>query len=243
MMHVSGLALALLPQAQQAARAIADTQLVRAVVEPHGWVQTVTGIAMALLSIVFLALCFVLLPAAWNLRKTYGKINALLKRLDADITPIVKHASTIADNVDYVTTSIRVDVQQVSATIATANDRLNAALAAAEQRVQDLNALLRVVQDEVESTFVGTASAVRGVRAGVASFRDGAVGESEPSDVEFDDDHDDDHDADHDADQIDLLNEAEEAEDGYDDRIAADELEPRAGGPRIRPRPKHRAAD
>ncbi len=233
MMHASSFALDLLLQAQQAARALPDTFLVRQVAEPRGWFNTVTGVASGLVSVCILALSVALIPAAWNFRKSYAKINELLKRIDADIKPIVKHASTIADNVDYVTTSIRVDIQQVSATIATANERLNAALAAAEQRVQDLNALLRVVQEEVEDTFVGTASTVRGVRAGVASFRDGAVGDV--SDVDSDDDHD--------GDQIDLLNDAEEADDGYDDAIGAGELEPRAGGPRIRPRTKHRAAD
>jgi len=39
---------------------------------------------------------------------------------NADVTPLTRHASSIADNLDYITTSIRNDVQQVNATIASA---------------------------------------------------------------------------------------------------------------------------
>ena len=88
-----------------------------------------------------------------------------------DITPIVRHLSTVADNVDYITTSIRVDVQQVNQTIAAANQRLNHAVALAEQRLNEFNALIRVVQQEAEDTFISTASTVRGVREGAATFR------------------------------------------------------------------------
>ncbi|MEP6690167.1 MAG: DUF948 domain-containing protein [Gemmatimonadaceae bacterium] len=210
------------------ARASADTILTRQVIAPRGWFETVTWVSSGLASIMICVLVVFLVPAAWNLRKSYSKINDLLKRVEADIKPIVKHASAIADNVDYVTTSIRGDIQQVSAVIATANDRLNDALAAAEERVQELNALLRVVQEEVEGTFVSTASAVRGVRVGAATFRDGVI--------------DDDGDLD---DELAGALDAEEAmHDGNDDGIRDGERESGSTGgvgPRIRSRARRRA--
>ena len=118
----------------------------------------------------------------------------------ADITPITHHASTIADNLDYITTSIRSDVQQVNATIASANRRLHQAVELTENRLNEFNALLQVVQQEAEQAFVSTASTVRGVRTGAATLsgfeatyeEDGSGGEP----------YDDDDDSDEDADEI-----------------------------------------
>ena len=176
--------------------------------------ETVTSIASGLMSIALLVLTAFLVPAAWNFRKSYQKINDLLDRVYGDINPIVRHVSTISDNVDYITTSIRTDIQQVNRTIAEANQRLNHALALSEQRLNEFNALLQVVQQEAEQTFVSTASALRGVRAGAGAFRGEAV---TPSASHF---HDDELD--------------EELANGDDRPTAPD----RGPGPRIRPRPR-----
>ena len=134
----------------------------------------VTSIASAVLTLSFLVLTVALVPAAWNFRKSYARINELLERVYGDINPLMRHASSIADNVNYVTTSIRVDVQQINQTIASANARLTQAIAMTEDRLREVNALLAVVQEEAEDMFVSTASAVRGVRAGATVLRDGA---------------------------------------------------------------------
>ena len=154
-------------------RAAADTLLFRQVGSTPSVFERVASVASGLMSIALLALTVVLIPAAWNFRKSYKKVNELLKRIYGDINPLMRHASTIADNVDYITTSIRTDVQQLNATIATANQRLHQAMAITEQRLQEFNALLQVVQEEAEGMFVSTASTVRGVRTGAAAFRDG----------------------------------------------------------------------
>jgi hypothetical protein len=134
-----------------------------------------------------------------------------------DINPLVRHASTIADNVDYITTSIRVDIQQVNETIASANQRLNHAVALTEQRLNEFNALLQVVQQEAEDAFVSTAATVRGVRAGAATFREDAL-RPDTFPEAFNDDLDD-----------------EEFTDGYDSPLDPDDRRP---APRIRPKPE-----
>jgi hypothetical protein len=77
----------------------------------------------------------------------------------------------IAENVAYVTSAIRGDVDRINATVASANERIQQAVAVTEHRLADFNALLHVVQEEAEDLFITTASTVRGVRAGAASFR------------------------------------------------------------------------
>jgi hypothetical protein len=112
-------------------------------------------------------LAVALVPAAWNFRKSYAKVSDMLDRIYGDINPIMRHASTIADNANYISTSIRVDIQQVRQTIATANQKLVASVEMAEDRIKELNALLAVVQEEAEGAFVSTAATIRGVKTGI----------------------------------------------------------------------------
>jgi uncharacterized protein YoxC len=189
-----------------------DTLFTRQVGLERGWFETVTSVASALMSVTLLVLTVALVPAAWNFRKSYAKVSDLLDRIYGDVNPLMRHATAIADNVNYITTSVRTDVQQVNATIAAANQRLQQAVALTEQRLNEFNALLEVVQQEAESMFVATASTVRGVRTGAAALH-----------------HEDDEEAAFDA----AVLASEERHDGYDDPDASEAGTTR---PRVRPR-------
>jgi uncharacterized protein YoxC len=149
-----------------------DTQIVRQVTADPGLFQKVTSVASGLMTISILVLTVALVPAAWNFRKSYAKINDLLERVYGDINPLMRHASSVADNLNYVTTSLRADVQQVNQTLTTANQRVLEAVRVTERRLQEFNALLGVVQEEAEQTFVSTAATVRGVRVGAERYQE-----------------------------------------------------------------------
>jgi len=151
----------------QAVASFPDTLVTKQIPAEASWFQEVTTWASGLASIALLILAVAMVPAAWNFRKSYAKISDMLDRIYGDINPLMRHASTIADNVNYISTSVRVDVQQVSQTIASANQRLMSSVELAEERIRELNALLSVVQEEAESAFVSTASTLRGVRTGI----------------------------------------------------------------------------
>jgi uncharacterized protein YoxC len=152
---------------QQVVRTLPDTIYTKQVIADPGLWEKITGAASGVMTITVIILTVALVPAAWNFRKSYKKISEMLDKIYGDVNPLMRHASAIADNVDYITTSIRVDVQQVSQTVAAVNQRLQEALAGAEDRMKQLNALLDVVQEEAESAFVTTASTIRGVQTGI----------------------------------------------------------------------------
>jgi uncharacterized protein YoxC len=174
----------------QQAVAWPDTVVMKTVTADRGWFETVTGVASGVMTLTLLGLAIMLAPAAWSFWRTFRKARAMLDRMQGDVAPLARHAGNIADNLDYITTSIRNDVQQVNATIAAANRRLQAAMDMTEERLKEFNALLHVVQQEAEQAFVSTAAAVRGVRTGAAAFtglaRDG-------KDEELNGGHDDGH--------------------------------------------------
>jgi uncharacterized protein YoxC len=151
-----------------------DTLMFQQVGKPS-LLEQVTSVATTVLTLAFLVLTVALVPAAWNFRKSYARINELLDRVYGDINPLMRHASSIADNVNFISTSVRVDVQQINQTIASANARLTQAIAMTEDRLREVNALLTVVQEEAEDMFVSTAATMRGMRAGAAVLRDGTL--------------------------------------------------------------------
>ena len=154
----------------QQAATLPDTVIMKQIAVERGWFEMVTGIASGVMTLTILGLTIFLAPAAWSFWRTFRKVRELIDRVYADVTPLTRHASNVADNLDYITTSIRSDVQHVNATIASANRRLNQAMQLTETRLNEFNALLQVVQQEAEQAFVSTAAAVRGVRTGAATF-------------------------------------------------------------------------
>ena len=214
--------------------AVQDTVLMRQIPGEPSLLDQVTSVASTVLTISFLVLTVALVPAAWNFRKSYKRINELLDRVYGDINPLMRHASSIADDVNYITTSVRVDMQQINQTIATANTRLTEAIAMTEDRIREVNALLIVVQEEVEDMFVSTASTVHGVRVGASVLRDGVL--PRPLDVEVEveagaETLDEEYDA------YDDLQDTEVTDGNYDTSTTdSDADEPT--GPRIRRRPR-----
>ena len=206
----------------QSVQTLPDTIITKQVAVEQGAFAKVAGVAQGLMTIAILVLTVALVPAAWNFRNSYKKVNDLIDRFYGDIGPLVRNANTIADNVNYITTALRVDVQQFNQTVTLANERLTTAVKAAERRMQELDALMRVVQREAEDAFVSTASTLRGVRAGATTLRDEVEGRAV---------------ADLDEDELeDAFDETEEAH--GDDSETQTEWNER---PRVRPRTSERA--
>lgn len=200
-----------------------DTIVTKQVAVEQGSFEKVASVAQGLMTIAILVLTVVLVPAAWNFRSSYKRVNELIDRFYGDIGPLVRNANSIADNVNYITTSIRVDVQQFNQTVTLANERLTTAVQSAERRIRELDALLRVVQREAEDAFVSTASTLRGVRAGATTLRDEVEGRAIADDYDDEDVH--------------ALDEREETH-GDDGETEDDEWRER---PRVRPRTGDRA--
>jgi hypothetical protein len=94
-----------------------------------------------------------------------------LQRLEAEARPVLDHARAIGGDARAISTTLRKDFDDFNQTIVAANQRLNHAAEAAEERIARFNALLEVMQQEAEDLFIGTASTVRGIRTGTAELR------------------------------------------------------------------------
>ena len=138
------------------------------------------GLAVAAdVSIVVVAIAVVVLAivvAALLLR-----VNRVLGDVRQNIGPVAERSRGIAENVEFITRTLRKDVEQLNDSVTALTDRLRLASDRMEERIEDFNALMEVVQDEAEDIFIDTAATVRGVRAGARTMAEGiAVGDDPP---------------------------------------------------------------
>ena len=203
---------------QAAARV--DTIFIQTAPVTQSWFAKVTGVAGGVMTLTLLAIAISLIPAMWNFRKTYKKTNDILDRIQADVMPLIKHAHSIADNMDYISTAIRSDIGMIQDTLKSANGQIRQAVGMTEHRINEFNALLAVVQSEAEGLFVSTAATVAGVKTG-ASHLVGGDG-TELASVEVD------------VDDLEIVIDDEEIDNyGYDDSPESDDQPDAARAPRI----------
>lgn len=194
-------------------------------------IAQISLIAGALLKVVALLLLLALLVVVWSFRGVAKKLGGLADRVHQDLLPLIQHATSLVDDVHHVTRSVRKDMAEVQETIADANERVRAAMETTEQRVQDFNALLEVVQGEAEDLFVSSASTLRGVRFGAAAL--GRRGGPEFAVDDLDDGED------RAVDDLDDTDDLEMA-DGNDRAAEPTENDGGTAHPRLRPRARRR---
>jgi uncharacterized protein YoxC len=202
------------------AAAVRDTIFVQTAPIAQTWFGKVTSIAGGVMTLTLLAMAIALVPAAWNFRKTYKKTTALLERIEADVMPLTKHAHAIADNLDYISTAIRADIGMIQDTLKSANRTIRGAVGTTEQKINEFNALLDVVQGEAEGLFVSTAATVRGVQTGASHLVRGDGTEIASVEVDLAD--------------LEMPEDDEETDDyGYDDSPESDDHPDATRAPRI----------
>lgn len=131
---------------------------------------TVESIATLVLGVAVLGVLVALLAVLLQLRKLARSMATVASSLGKDATPVMERARSVAENVDFITMAVRTDVQKLTASVSGLNERLREASGRMEERIQDFNALVEVLQTEAEDLALDTAAAVRGVRAGTRSL-------------------------------------------------------------------------
>lgn len=135
------------------------------------WLATTIQI-VGVVAVLVLGIGMIIL--AWAINKITRRLRSVDKALDdigRDARPVLDRARAIGENLNFLVMSVRKEVERVSETISVANDRLEDVLDAADERVQELGALIDVVQGEVEDTLLTATSALRGIRTGARMLR------------------------------------------------------------------------
>ncbi|KPK65286.1 MAG: hypothetical protein AMS21_05095 [Gemmatimonas sp. SG8_38_2] len=139
--------------------------------EDLGWlfitINVVGVVAIMVLGIGMIVLGRAILRIVRNLKAAEDALTTIGR----DARPVLDRARAIGENLNFLVMSVRKEVEGISETISYANERLEDALESADERVQELSALIDVVQGEVEDTVLTATSTLRGIRTGAKLLR------------------------------------------------------------------------
>ncbi len=124
----------------------------------------VAGIVVAVAALVMAGL------AGTLFLKLNSVLGELRRSVRQNLGPVSDRARSISDNVEFITQALRSDVEKLNASVEALTDRLHLASERMEERIEEFNALMEVVQGEAEELFLDTASTVRGVREGARAI-------------------------------------------------------------------------
>ncbi len=154
----------------QAVATLPDTVYTRQIVE-RGWFDQVAHVAGGVLLILLLLLVLLVFPAVWYVRNRLKQLTAVLDGLRRDLGPVLERTRGVMENAEQISVTVRHEVERLSETVEQFDGQLREIADIAGDRVRDFDALLGAVQDEAEDLFLTTASAARGIRAGVRALR------------------------------------------------------------------------
>jgi methyl-accepting chemotaxis protein len=123
------------------------------------------GASAALLALLLILLLYLLLSLITQLRASARALEeAKTAVLEDDAVQSLRRTMAYVEDIAR---QLHGESDRLTGAIGHLSDRVEQISTHTEQRIDDLNALVSVVQEELEETFVDTASRVRGVRAGL----------------------------------------------------------------------------
>ncbi len=132
------------------------------------WAVAVSAIGTAVIAVVLLVCGVVWLRWLSELRQLAVSVERLVDVLDRDARPALQAARTLAEDANRMVTAVKTEVDGFAGTARDLRKRVSRAARSADDRLRDLEALLDVVQYEVEETALDVAAALRTTRRGAS---------------------------------------------------------------------------
>ncbi len=136
-----------------------------------GWAPTVTAIATVVVALIAVAFVVVALPLIRQASRTGAAVERFLNLVQKDSKPLIEDARSMVSEANRAVIKLRAEIDGVVETSQDIRTRVGNAADAAESRLLDLEALLDVVQEEVEETVLDVAAALRTTRRGSTILR------------------------------------------------------------------------
>jgi uncharacterized protein YoxC len=125
-----------------------------------GW-DAVTALSVAIIALMFVVLAIAALIWLRDAGRLMSRLEAFAAVLERDGPAMLESARTIVS-------SLREEVGQVVATSREVRERIKGTAGSLDERVRDFEAVLDVLQDEVEETALDVAAALRATRRGTS---------------------------------------------------------------------------
>lgn len=153
------------------AAAVPDTIVTR-MIPQRDWFDWTSGILQIIVLLLGVGMLIALILLALSVRAAVGKVNDAVVKLSAETKPLIERATSIVEDTREVVAMVRTDVERLTDAAGAVSEQLIDAADVTSQRIDEVNAVLDVLQAELEGAAIGTVSAIRGVRVGARTLSD-----------------------------------------------------------------------
>ncbi len=128
------------------------------------WPAVVTAISTAAIAILIALPMFASLPLLRDARRVVGSLQRLTETLNTHASPALQSARSAVDEAKRMVETVRMEVEGVAGTSRDLRTRVTEVADDAGERLQEVGALLEILQEEVEETVLDVAAALRTTR-------------------------------------------------------------------------------
>ena len=136
-----------------------------------GWVGPTMAISLAIMAISFFALALMVGLAARSVARQAEALTRALTQLKADLGPALSGIREITDQGRELTTMVKEEATAMVGTSRRLRERVEDGADRLQERLEDLEALYDVMEEEVQETALDFATALRTIRTGGGWFR------------------------------------------------------------------------
>lgn len=136
-----------------------------------GWTDVVTALAVSVIALLLLAIVVSMLTMIRESRSLMNALERLTRMLEEEARPTLASARTLVTDTAAVVTTVRDEINALAKTSKHVRERVGDLADGVEDRLQDIEALVDVVYEEVEETALDVAAALRTTRRGISIGR------------------------------------------------------------------------
>ncbi len=129
-----------------------------------GWVGPTAAISLVMIALSFISIAVALLAAGRAALKATSEIREEIHGLRDEIGPALQAVNRVAGKVEGISDQVGGEIQEILETSRRTRYDIERGLARAKDRLEDFDALVEVVQEEVEETALDATAAIRTVR-------------------------------------------------------------------------------
>ncbi len=135
--------------------------------ESMGW-QAVTAISLAVLAVTGVVLAVAAVVSLREIGRLVDRLSRLAEMLERDGAPLLAATRALTEDARQIVSGVGAEVSELVAGSRRLRGGLEDAAEALAARTRDLEAVLDIVQEEVEETALEVAAALRSTRRGIS---------------------------------------------------------------------------
>jgi methyl-accepting chemotaxis protein len=129
-----------------------------------GWVGPTMALSLLVIAISFVAIALAMAAAGRAAARTAMEVRDELHALRAELGPVFQSVDRLSGKMEGISDQVGGEIREILETSRRTRFSFERGVKQAERRLQDLDALVEVVQEEVEETALDASAALRTVR-------------------------------------------------------------------------------